>query len=150
MRFLGAFVIAVALSAAAAAGPLTTEELFNEFHLFGNWALDCKREAAPDNPHVTITMPSPGVIIEDHDLGTENAVNRYSVLSAQKLSDTRLAVQVIFQPGRDNEERQKLVWAFGSGSRRTMFTQPEDGPVRVKDGVAVTYGVATPVLHKCE
>jgi hypothetical protein len=150
MRWVTAFVLAAAMSAAAAAQPLTTEELFNQFGLFGTWAVDCQRDSAPDNPRVSITMLSPGVILEDHNLGTNSSVNRYSVMSAEKLSDTRLAVQVIFQPGQETEERQRLVWAVRDRTRRTLFTQPQDGPVRVKDGVAVAYGVATPLLKKCE
>ena len=149
MRLVAVLVLAAATSAAAA--PATsTEDLFQQFGLFGTWAVDCKQDASSDNPHVHITTPSPGLILEDHDLGTDNAVNRYSILSAEKLSDTRLAVQVIFQPGKEAEERQKLVWAVHDGTLRTMFNQPQDGPVRVKDGVAVAYGMATPLLKKCE
>ena len=118
--------------------------------MLGTWAIDCKQAASPDNPHVNISTPSPGLILEDHDLGSDNAVNRYSVLSAEKLSDNRLAVQVIFKPGKETEERQKLIWAVHDGTLRTLFNQPQDGPVRVKEGVAVAYGIATPLLKKCE
>lgn len=149
MRIVAVLLLAAAMSAPAEAA-LTTEELFNSFGLFGTWAADCKREAAFDNPHVTVTMPGPGLILEDHNLGNDNAVNRYSILSAEKLSDTRIAVQVIFQPGRETEERQRLVLAVHDGTRRTLFTQPLDGPVRVSDGVVAAYGVATPLLRKCE
>ena len=137
------------MSAAASAPASTTEGLFRQFGLFGTWAVDCKQDASPENPRVSITMPSPGLIMEDHDLGKDNAVNRYSVLSAEKLSDTRLAVSVIFQPGKDTEERQKLVWAVHDGTLRTLFNQPVNGPVRVKDGVAVGYSIQTPLLKKC-
>jgi hypothetical protein len=150
MRLVTALVLAAAMSAAAAAPASTTESLFRDFGLFGTWAIDCKQAAAPDNPYVRITTPSPGLILEDHDLGSDNAINRYSVLSAEKLSDNRLAVQVIFQPGKETEERQKLVWAVHDHTLRTLFNQPQDGPVRVKDGVAVAYGLATPLLRKCE
>jgi hypothetical protein len=149
MRLVAVLVLAAAISAPVEAA-LATEELFNSFGLFGTWAVDCKREAAFDNPHVSVTMPGPGLILEDHDLGGDNVVNRYSILSAEKLSDTRIAVQVIFQPGKETEERQRLVLAVRDGTRRTLFTQPQDGPVRVKDGVVAAYGVTTPLLRKCE
>jgi hypothetical protein len=149
MRWVAVLLLAAAFSAPAEAAP-TTEELLNLFALFGTWAVDCKREAAPDNPHVSVMMQGPGLILEDHDLGGDNAVNRYSILSAEKLSDTRIAVQVIFQPGKEPEERQRLVLAVHDGTRRTLFTQPQDGPVRVSDGVVTAYGVATPLLRKCE
>ncbi len=150
MRLVVVLVLAAGMSAAAAAPAPSTEDLFRQFDLFGSWAVDCKQDASPDNPRVSITTPSPGLILEDHDLGKDNAINRYSVLSAEKLSDTRLSVQVIFQPGKDTEERQKLVWAVHDGTLRTLFNQPQDGPVRVKDGVAVTYGIQTPLLKKCD
>jgi hypothetical protein len=150
MRLVAALVLAAAISAAAAAAASSTEDLFVQFDLFGTWAIDCKQIAAPENPHVNITTPSPGLILEDHDLGEGSAVNRYSILSAEKLSANRLAVQVIFQPGKETEERQRLVWAVHDRTLRTLFNQPQDGPVRVKDGVAVAYGVATPLLQKCE
>jgi hypothetical protein len=149
MRLLAVLVLAAAIPAAAEAA-LSTEELFNSFGLFGTWAVDCKRAAASDNPHVSITMPGPGLILEEHDLGGDNAVNRYSILSAQKLSDTRIAMQVVFQPGKETEEHQRLVLAVHDGTRRTLFTQPQDGPVRVKDGVVAAYGLQTPLLRKCE
>ena len=150
MRLVAALVLAAAISAAATAAASSTEDLFVQFDLFGTWAIDCKQIAAPENPHVSITTPSPGLILEDHDLGEGSAVNRYSILSAEKLSANRLAVQVIFQPGKETEERQRLVWAVHDRTLRTLFNQPQDGPVRVKDGVAVAYGVATPLLQKCE
>ena len=148
MRLVVALVLAAAMSAAGAAP--STEQLFKQFGLFGTWAVDCKQGASPGNPYVRIASPSPGLILEDHDLGADNILNRYSILSAQKLSDTRIEVEVIFQPGRDGEERQKLIWAVEDGTLRTVFNQPQDGPVRVKDGVAVDYGIKTPLLKKCE
>ena len=44
------------------------------------------RPATPANPHVSITTPSAGLVLEDHDLGPDFAVNRYSVLSAERIS----------------------------------------------------------------
>ncbi len=149
MRFVMALVLAAATSAAATPAP-SADDLFRQFGLFGTWAVDCRQDASPNNPHVIITAPSPGLILEDHDLGTDNARNRYSILSAEKLSDTLVAVQVIFQPGKEAEERQRLIWAVHDGTLRTLFNQPQDGPVRVKDGVAVAYGIKTPLLKKCE
>lgn len=149
MRRAAVFLFLATALPAAADGP-SPEQLFRQFDLFGTWASDCAAQASPANPHVLIHMLAPGVILEDHDLGPENVVNRYSVLAAEKLSDTQLAVKVIFQPGREGEERQKLVWAVHDRTLRTMFNQPQDGPARVKDGVAVKFGVATPVLNKCE
>lgn len=133
----------------AAAGP-SIDELFQRLGLFGTWASDCAGKASAANPHVKIHAVAPGVILEDHDLGPNHVVNRYSILSAEQLSATQIAVQVIFQPGKEDEERQKLVWSVQDGTLRTLFNQPQDGPVRVKDGVAVGYGVATPLLRRCE
>ena len=44
---------------------------------------------------------------------------------------------MIFQPGTEVEERQKLVFRVRDNTRRTMFNQPADGPVRVKDGIVL-------------
>jgi hypothetical protein len=133
----------------AAAAP-SIEELFNEFGLFGNWAADCKLAATPANPHVGITMPSAGLVLEDHNLGADFAVNHYSVLSATRISAELLSVNVIFQPGTEVEERQTLVFLVRQGTRRTMFNQPDGGAVRVKDGIALARGTRTPLLKKCE
>ncbi len=156
MRLAAVFLLYVVTAGAAAAGAATASEgpppeaLFQQFGLFGTWASECAAAASPANPHIRISQPAPGVILEDHDLGPHNMVNRYSVLAAEKLSDTRLSLQVIFQPGREGEERQNLVWAVKGGTLRTLFNQPQGGAVRVKDGVAVKFGIATPVLQKCE
>jgi hypothetical protein len=143
-----AFVL-TALPAAAGEGP-PPEQLFQQFGLFGTWASNCEAPASPANPHVKISEPAPGVILEDHDLGPDNVVNRYSVLSAERLSNTRLSVLVLFQPGTENQERQHLVFAIRDHTRRTVFNQAEGGPVRVKDGIALWNGSETPLLRKCE
>ena len=68
------------------------------------------------------------------------AVNRYSILSAEQVSSTSVAVNVIFQPGADAEERQKLIFAVRDKTRRTIFNQTDGGSVQVKDGIAVARG----------
>lgn len=133
-----------------AAAAASVEELFQQFGLFGNWAGDCAQPAAPGNPHVSISMPTAGLVLEEHDLGSDFAVNRYSVLSADRVAAERLAVEVIFQPGAEGEERQKLVFLIRHDTRRTMFNQPDGGPVRVKDGIALAHHTKTPLLRKCE
>lgn len=143
--------LAASLPAAAAAptGP-PPEQVFQSFGLFGTWASDCSAEPSPDNPYVRISQPAPGIILEDNDIGPNNVINRYSILSAEKLSDTRVSVNVIFRPGKQDEQRQTLIWAVHNGTLRTMFNRSNDGPARVKDGVAVRYGVKTPLLSKCK
>lgn len=147
---IAAVLLLLATALPAAAGGPSPEELFKQLGLFGTWASDCAAEPSPANPHVRISQPAPGVILEDNDIGPNNVVNRYSILAAEQLSATQLAVQVIFQPGKEGEERQKLVWSVHEGTLRTLFNQPQGGPVRVKDGVAVGYGSKTPLLKKCE
>lgn len=144
-------VLATAISAKAATGEgPTPEQLFQQFGLFGTWASACDVPASPANPHVEITEPSPGVIIEAHQLGRDYAVNRYSVLAAEKLSDNRLSVEVLFNPGGADEERQKLIFAINDQTRRTIFNQVNHGPIRVKEGRTLPRGVATPLLRKCK
>ena len=151
MRIALIFVLAfvTSLPAAADSGPLV-EQVFREFGLFGTWATNCKGPATPANPRVTISMPTAGVVLEDHDLGPDYALNRYSVLAAQRITAERLTVDVIFQPGSPGEERQKLEFQVRNGTRRTLFNQPAGGPVRVKGGIALARGSKTPVLKKCE
>ncbi len=128
----------------------TLEELFQHLDLIGTWATDCAQAASPANPRVTISVPSEGLVIEEHYIGTGYATNKYSVLTAQRLSGDRLSVQVLFQPGTPIEEKQNLVFLVQGGTRRTLFNQPEGGPVRVKDGLVVGRGTKTPTLKKCE
>ena len=141
--------LAASLPAAAQTKP-SVEELFHEFGLFGTWALNCQGPAAPQNPRVIISMPTAGLVLEDHNLGSDYAVNRYSVLTAQRVATERLAVVVLFQPGTADEERQTLEFLVHGGTRRTMFNQADGGPVRVKAGIAVARGARTPLLRKCE
>ena len=148
MRLAAVFVCAAVFVTPAAAEP-SVEEAFKQFDLFGQWASDCKQPATPANPHVSVVMPNDGTVLEEHDLGSDFARNRYSVLSATPMSANRLSVEVIFQPGAQGEERQKLVLLIHKGTRRTMFNQPDGGAVRVKDGVALAAGLKTPVLTKC-
>jgi hypothetical protein len=125
------------------------DKVFRAFGLFGTWAADCGRPPTPDNPHVSITMPSPGLVVENTDLGPGYAANRYSVLSARRISVDRLEVTVIFRPGAQGEERQTLVFAIRDGTRRTMFNRVEGGVVRVRHGIVLVNGSKTPLLKKC-
>lgn len=150
MRLVAFLVLVASVALPNIAIAASVEQVFQEFGLFGNWASDCNSPATPTNPHVTITMPSAGLVLEDHNLGPDFAVNRYSVLSAEQLSQTSLSVQVIFQPGTEVEERQRLVFTVSNHTRRTMFNQSDGGAVRVKDGIAVARGSKTPMLRKCE
>jgi len=150
MRITALIVLAAATVMPDAAKAASTEELFQEFGLFGIWAADCQQAASPANPHVSITSPSAGLVLENHDIGPVYAINRYSVLAAERLSAERLSVDVIFQPGAEGEERQKLVFRIRDGTRRTLFNQPDGGAARVKDGVAVANRGRTPLLRKCE
>lgn len=129
--------------------PETLEELFKQFDLFGAWAVDCGRPPSPANPHVSITAPSEGLVMEMHDIGPGYAANQYSVLSAQPLPGDRLAVEMLFQPGSAIEERQNLTFLVRDGTRRTLFNQPLGGEPRVKDGVVRGLGTKTPTLKKC-
>jgi hypothetical protein len=149
-RTIALMLLAAWPAAAHAAKPPSTEAVFRQFDLFGDWAVDCARPAAPDNPHVSDTVLSPGVVMERHDIGDANVVNRYSVLTAEPLSKTKLALLVLFQPGSPDEQRQRLVVVVRDGTRRTVFNQAIDGPVAVQDGVAVRFGLPTPLLKKCE
>lgn len=144
------FVTAAVPAAAATSEGPAPEQLFREFGLFGTWATICEFPASPTNPHVEISELSPGVIVEDHHLGKDYSVNRYSVLSAEKLSDTRVGVEVLFNPGGNDQERQRLIWVIKDKTRRTVFNQPDRGAVRVREGITLPRGMDTPLLHKCK
>ena len=146
----GIAIALIVLAAIPAARAASTEEVLREFHLFGTWAVDCGKPPSPANPYVKVTNPSPGLVLEEHHLAADGPVNRYSILSAERLSDTRLALDVIFQPGREGEERERLVLQVRDDTRRTLFNQAQDGPVLVKDGAVVGHGMKTPVLRKCD
>ncbi len=149
MRIAAIFFLVAAAIMSTSANATSVEELFQKFGLFGTWAGDCSQPPSPTNPHVSITTPTAGLVLEDHDLGPDFAINNYSVLSAEMVSETRLSVEVIFQPGSETEERQRLVFQIRDGTRRTMFNQPDGGMVRVKDGIALARGTKTPILNKC-
>ena len=147
---IAAVLMLAATTVVAAAQTAAVDALFRQFGLFGSWASDCRAPASPANPHVSITEPSAGLVLESHDLGSNYTINRYSMLSAKRLSAEQLSVEVIFQPGTGEEQRQKLVFLVRKSTRRTMFNQADGGPVRVKDGIVVARGVKTPVLNKCD
>ena len=150
MRLVTVFAFLASFTVSSHADAVSVEELFQQFGLFGTWATDCNKPPTPGNPRVSITMPSAGLVLEDHNVGPDYAVNRYSVLSAERVSANSLSVDVIFQPGTEVEERQKLVFSVHDNTRRTIFNQTDGGAVRVKDGIALARGSKTPLLRKCE
>ncbi|MBX6329417.1 MAG: hypothetical protein IRY89_12665 [Pseudolabrys sp.] len=141
--------MALAWLGAMPAAAASAEDVMREFHLFGTWAVDCSKPASPANPHVSDANPSPGLVLEDQDLGPERVVNRYTIVGATRLSDTRLSLDVIFRPGEAGAQRQRLELVVRDGTRRTVFNQPEGGPVRVRNGRVIGFGTKTPVLTKC-
>ena len=150
MRIAAVLLLAAATAMPAVAKAASADVLFQQFGLFGTWAIDCQQPAAPANPHVSITTPSVGLVVEEHDLGPDYATNHYSILSAEQSSAEQLTVAVIFQPGAEGEERQTLTFLVRKGTRRTIFNQPDGGAVRVRDGIALANGNKTPVLKKCD
>ena len=124
-------------------------DLFRAFGLFGTFAADCGRPAAPGNPHVSVTLENPDLVIETHLVGGQYAANHYSVRSARRLDAHRLEIKVVFVPGTQAEVFQTLEIVVGKNTRRTMFNRVDDGDVRVRRGVAVANGSKTPLLKKC-
>jgi hypothetical protein len=170
MRIAAVFCLMLALALPAAAAPTPaidpTEappaavpelppagpgviELFRGFGLFGTFAPDCNRPAAPNNPHVSVTQEQGGLVIETHDVGGDYATNIYGVRAARKLGAARLQIYVVFVPGTQAEEFQTLELMVGKGTRRTMFNRVDDGPVRVRRGIALALGSKTPLLKRC-
>lgn len=145
-----AAVLVVAAATVAGAQTAAVDALFRQFGLFGAWASDCGAPASPGNPHVSIAEPSPGLVLESHDLGPNYTINRYTMVSAERLSAEQLSVEAMFQLESGGEERQKLVFLVRKSTRRTMFNQADGGAVRVKDGVVIARGIKTPVLKKCD
>src|SRR5262245_7556658 len=130
MRLVAIIGVAALAALPEIANAASVEDVFQEFGLFGTWATDCNSPATPGNPHVNITMPSSGLVLEDHDLGPDFAVNRYSVLSAEPVSQTSVSVQVLFQPGTTGEERQQLVCSVNNKTHRTISDQSAATAIR--------------------
>lgn len=99
MRVVAVLVLAAATVLSAAAGAEPVDALFQQFGLIGTWASDCKQPASPVNPHVSTVTPGPGLVLESQNLGPDYAINRYSMLTAERISPDELSVQAIFQPG---------------------------------------------------
>lgn len=143
---LSVFVLLVAAPAPEA----SVQDVFRKVDLFGAWAAYCQQDAAPNNPHVRIATPAPREVTEEQDLGPSYALNRYDFLSAERVKADRLSAEAVFQPGRETQERQKLVFLVRKGTRRTLFNQTEGGAVRVKEGIVANHGSSTPLLRKCD
>ena len=133
---------------APAVGPAVVD-LLQTYGLFGTFARDCARLAAPSNPHVRVTEETGGLVIETHDFGLDSSANIYSVRAARRIAADRLELKVVFVPGTLNEEFQTLELMVGKGTRRTVFNRVDNGPVRVRHGIAVANGSKTPLLKKC-
>lgn len=149
MRGVAVVAVFLSMTFAAAAEPPTTVAVFEQFGLFGTWAVDCGRPASPSNPYVSDVLRGNDAVVEEHHLGADYAVNHYHVLSATRLSATQVALEVMFRPRSEAAQRQKLIMHVRDGQRRTLFNQPQGGTVRVKDGIALAVGVKTPTLRKC-
>ena len=148
MRGVAAAVFLILTASAAAAE--TAEDLFSEFDLYGDWAVRCGEAASAMNPHVTIERISAGVLTEEHNTGPDYQLNSYLIATAEKISGSELSVHALFRAGAGDQVGQTIIWRIANKTRRTLFNQLDGGRVRVKDGVVVTTGGHTPLLHKCK
>ncbi|MFA6266934.1 MAG: hypothetical protein WC670_14615 [Pseudolabrys sp.] len=139
-------------SATLKAPEFTAEPVFRVFNLLGNWAFACDQAASPRNPHVSVTAPGGGLIVESHDVGPQFAANLYHFIAARRLDKDSLEASVLFRPGAEGEEAQTIIMRIGKAkgvaTRRTIYNRGDDG-VRVKNGVALSSGLKTPVLKRC-
>lgn len=140
--------LTVSAGEAPAVGPAVLDLLRN-YDLFGTFARDCGRPATPGNPHVRVTEETGGLVIETHDFGLESLANIYSVRAARRIAPDRLELKVVFVPGTLSEQFQTLELIVGKGTRRTVFNRVDNGPVRVRHGIALANGSKTPLLKKC-
>lgn len=152
MRLCAASVLLLMLSSTAAAtqNPSVTK-LFDEFGLFGTWATDCNRAPAVDNPYATVIRPTgTGPVIEKDDAGPSAYVNRYTIVSAKRLTADTLSVTTVYRVGKQEKQVQDQIWFVRDGSWRTLFNQPKGETALVKDGNVVGSGIKTPILHRCD
>ena len=145
-----AIALTAVFSGAAAARPMSAERLFHEFDLFGVWAPNCAAPASIDNPRVSIGMPQPGAVLEQHDFGPDYEPNRYVIVAARRLRGQRLAVDALFEQDGAEPQRQLIIMQVENHTRRTMFTGTGHEPPRVLNGIATATGAPTPMLKKCE
>ncbi|HZD89231.1 MAG TPA: hypothetical protein VE224_03980 [Pseudolabrys sp.] len=124
--------------------------VFQRFNLLGTWAVDCRKPASPQNPFVSDMLQDGGAVVEEQHLGPDYAVNHYRVMAAEALSDKRVSLTVMFHPGTDDAQQQRLVVHVWDSHRRTLFNQPEGEAVLVNNGVVVGAGFKTPTLTKCK
>ena len=141
------------LAKESAKSQFTAEPVFRDAGLLGDWAVACDKPASPMNPHVSVTAPGAGLIVEHHDVGADFAPNLYHVVAARRIDSKDIEARALFRPGTENEDEQTLVMRVakdkkGTDIRRTMFNRGEDG-VRVKNGIAVRSGMKTAVLRRC-
>ena len=150
VRIAAAIAVVVIFAGPAAAKAPSVERLFNELGLFGVWAGDCAAPPSLDNPHVSVGMPQPGAVLEQHDFGSGYESNRYAIRAARRLSGHRLAIDARFERAGAEPQRQLIVMTVEAGRRRTIFTGTEDAPPRVLNGIATANGAPTPTLKKCD
>jgi hypothetical protein len=151
VRIVAAAIALMAVfSGTVAARPMSAERLFHEFGLFGVWATDCAAAPSIDNPHVSVGMPQPGAVLEQHDFGPDYEPNRYVIVAARRLRDRRLALDALFEQDDAEPQRQLIIMHVENHTRRTMFTGTGHESPRVLNGIATATGTPTPVLKKCE
>ncbi len=150
MRVCAAFVAVFAFLTSAAARERPIAKIFEQFGLFGTWAINCERKPSVDNPRVTVVKPrGRGPVIEKDDAGPGTYANRYTIVSATPLTADTVEVNVLYRIGKEHTQAQKQIWFVRAGNWRTLFNKPKGDSARVKNGIVVGSGAETPVLHKC-
>ena len=126
----------------------STREVLNEFGFFGEWAADCSRPVAMDNPYRNAYLDERGEPVFSETLGPDLPANTYAIVDARPAKSGKAGLQLSVR--LNNDVTQSLLMVRNGDQIRTMMNRRlSDGALLVKDGIVVSIGKATPSLARC-
>jgi hypothetical protein len=141
-----ALTLAGLLAVPSAAAAQNQAEVASRWGLIGTWAVDCRKPASDDNPHLTYVIRRAGEVTYERDFGARRDVNRVEQLRVGADGGLEL---VLAYPQLTQTRRILLVMGGDGRTRATANSNPDGSNASITDGKFTVNGQETPWQTHC-
>src|ERR1700730_11936407 len=134
------------LAVRGAAAAQNQAEVASSWGLIGTWAVDCRKPANDDNPHLTYVIRRAGEVTYERDFGDRRDVNRVEQLKIAASGGLEL---VVSYPKLTQSRRQVLIMGRDGRMRATSNSNPDGSDPSITEGKFTVNGEETPWQTRC-
>jgi hypothetical protein len=142
-----ALTLAGLLAVPSAVAAQNQAEVASRWGLIGTWAIDCRKPASDDNPHLTYVIRRAGEVTYERDFGGDRRdVNRVEQLEMAAGGGLEL---VVSYPDLTQTRRHILMMGRDGRTRATSNSNPDGSEPSIREGKYTGSGEETPWQTRC-